>query len=65
MDPELSEAYLFGISGTAFLATVCANNCNCRDFREMYTLIDGTLDVPKGERLEVEVGRLHEGRARG
>ena len=43
MDPKLSEEYLFGISGTAFLATVCANNCNCRDFRELYLAINPTL----------------------
>ncbi|MEN8150603.1 MAG: hypothetical protein ABFS86_12325 [Planctomycetota bacterium] len=44
-DPDLSEDYLFGLSGLAFSATVCANNCTCRDFREMYTSIDATLDA--------------------
>ena len=42
-DPDLSEDYLFGVSGTAFLATVCANNCTCRDFREVYTGVNTTL----------------------
>ena len=45
LDPKLSEDYLFGITGTAFLATVCANNCNCRDFRELYSAINPTLDA--------------------
>ena len=45
LDPELSEDYLFGLSGLAFSATVCANNCTCRDFREMYTGINSTLDA--------------------
>ena len=43
MDPKLSEEYLFGISGAAFLATVCANNCNCRDFRELYNGVNPAL----------------------
>jgi len=34
VDPSISDSYLHGISGSAFLATVCANNCTCRDFRE-------------------------------
>ena len=33
VDPSITDDYLHGISGSAFLATVCANNCTCRDFR--------------------------------
>jgi hypothetical protein len=35
VDPTFTDDEMFGLSGTAFLATVCANNCTCRDFREM------------------------------
>lgn len=45
VDPDLTDDDLFGISGNAFLATVCANNCNCRDFREMILRVRPTLDA--------------------
>lgn len=42
-DPSVSDAYLFGVSGVAFLATVCSNNCNCREYRELFLRLDPTL----------------------
>jgi hypothetical protein len=43
VDPAITDAYLGGISGSAFLATVCANNCNCRDYRELTLAVDPAL----------------------
>ena len=42
-DPAVSDTYLFGVTGAAFLATVCANNCNCREWRELSLRLDPTL----------------------
>jgi len=44
-DPALSDDYLFGVTGGAFLATVCSNNCNCRDYRELSLSVDPALDA--------------------
>lgn len=43
VDPAVTDEYMFGISGVAFLATVCANNCNCRDYRELSLRIEPGL----------------------
>ncbi len=42
-DPDLTDTYLFGVTGAAFLATVCANNCNCREWRELSLRLEPTL----------------------
>jgi len=42
-DPAVTDTYLFGVTGAAFLATVCANNCNCREWRELSLRLDPTL----------------------
>jgi len=43
VDPSITDDYLAGISGSAFLATVCANNCNCRDYRELSLCVEPAL----------------------
>jgi len=35
VDPGITDDDLYGLTGAAFLSTVCANNCTCRDFREL------------------------------
>lgn len=55
-DATVSDAYLFGVSGAAFLATVCANNCNCRDYRELSLRTDPTL-----RRLGVKFVHIQDG----
>ena len=34
-DPAITDDYLYGVTGAAFLATVCSNNCTCRDYRDL------------------------------
>ena len=41
--PGVTDDYMYGISGVAFLATVCSNNCNCRDYRELALRIEPGL----------------------
>lgn len=55
-EPSLTDAYLFGVSGAAFLATVCSNNCNCREWRELSLRIDPALKA-----LGVEFEKLEGG----
>jgi hypothetical protein len=45
VDPSISDDYLAGVSGVAFLATVCANNCTCRDYREMALVLNPALEA--------------------
>lgn len=35
-DPKVTDASVAGVSGAAFLAAVCSNNCSCRDYRELF-----------------------------
>ncbi len=44
-DPALSDDDLQGLTGAAFLATVCSNNCNCREWRELALRIGPALTV--------------------
>jgi len=41
----LPAFYLRGLSGDAMLATVCQNNCGCRDYREMQVRVMPVLDL--------------------
>jgi hypothetical protein len=43
LDAKLPPHYLEGISGIAFLATVCQNNCLCRDYREATVRLRGAV----------------------
>ena len=43
VDQTLTDDDLYGLSGIAFLATVCANNCTCRDFRELAISVEYTM----------------------
>jgi hypothetical protein len=40
---KMTDDYLYGVSGAAFLATVCSNNCTCRDYRELVNQMEPTL----------------------
>jgi hypothetical protein len=40
---KLPDPYLEGFSGIAFLATVCQNNCLCRDYREADVRLAGAV----------------------